>query len=101
MRKIADMLASVFESPQVLRTVSAQRVMKHWPEVVGPILAAQSEPDLYEDGTLWVTVMGSAWGQEIRMRQDQILFRLNELAERDGLFTQIRVTQRGRKEEIR
>ncbi len=69
----------------------AQRAMRHWEEVVGPLLSERSVPERYQEGTLWVAAKGPAWAQELRMRKDQVLQRLNEIAAEQGLFQDMRV----------
>ena len=71
-------------------TARAQIAMQKWGEVVGVTLADKSFPDRYEKGTLWVVATGSAWAQEIRLRKEDIVRRLNELSE-PGLFRDVRV----------
>lgn len=94
MKKIDGMISAALGRPEVLRAARAQQSMKHWGEVVGSALADKSTPDRYEKGTLWVVATGSAWAQEIRLRKEEILVRLNEAAGEKGLFEDIRVGSR-------
>jgi hypothetical protein len=96
MRKLSDLLAGTGISPDVLRAARAQSVLDRWPEAVGEILASKCQPDSYDHGVLWVSVMGAAWGQEIRMRREEIQERLNGFAE-ESLFDEIRVSQSARR----
>ncbi len=91
MKRVADMLGSAVGQKQVLRAARAQALFGRWSEVVGETLAAKSTPDRFEDGTLWVVVKGAAWGQELRLREDLVLARLNDLAGEPGLFLEMRV----------
>lgn len=93
MKSIGDLMNQNFGRSQLLRTAKAQIVMRRWPEVVGPLLAAQTEPVKYRRGTLFVTCTGSAWANELRLRSEQILERLNALAEDDQLFQSLRISQ--------
>jgi predicted nucleic acid-binding Zn ribbon protein len=90
-KKVESMLAAALGRPEVLKMARAQRAMQHWAEVVGEALAAKSFPDRYEKGTLWVVATGSAWAQEVRLRKEEIVRRLNEAAAEPGLFSEIRV----------
>lgn len=90
LRRLQDLLEGAVDRPEILRAARAQRVLRQWNEVVGPLLADKVQPDRYDHGTLWVAAVGSAWAQEIRLRQDTILERLNQLAEERSLFLQIR-----------
>ncbi len=90
MRKIGQMLPAAIEQAEVLRIARAQAILRHWPEVVGPLLAERSWPDRFSKGTVWVAVQGSAWAQELRMMKDVILERLAKRAGDDGLFKDVR-----------
>jgi predicted nucleic acid-binding Zn ribbon protein len=94
MRKLDQMLPDSIGRDEVLRAARAQKILRRWEEVVGPALAAKSQPDRYERGTVWVAVTGSAWAQELRMKRDQLLSRLRELAGEPTLFTDMRFGQR-------
>lgn len=85
------MFGGALGRPEVLRTARAQIAMHRWGEVVGEALAEKSFPDRYEKGTLWVVASGSAWAQEIRLRKEDIVRRLNEVASEPGLFREVRV----------
>lgn len=90
MRRLNDLLGKAIGRDEVLRTARAQRILRRWPEVVGPLMAKRSKPDRYEKGTVWVAVQGSAWAQELRMVKDRLIARLGELAQDDALFKDIR-----------
>ena len=94
MKKVQDLLLSAIGRPEVLKVARAQSAMRRWPEVVGSALAVKSQPDRYERGTLWVVASGSAWAQEIRLRKDEIVRRLNEISKEPGLFSDVRVGAR-------
>ena len=94
MKKISDVLEGVFADADVLRAARAQTVMRNWESVVGEIRAKHRSTDKFDRGTLGIYTSGAAWGQELRLRQDMILARLNELADEPELFTALRVTTR-------
>jgi predicted nucleic acid-binding Zn ribbon protein len=75
--------------PEVFRRVAAHRITERWDECVGAQLGAKSTPDKFENGTLWVAVTAPVWVQELRMRKQQILERLNEWAGEE-LFKDVR-----------
>lgn len=100
MKKMSDILANVFADGDVPRAARANAVMRQWKTAVGDILAEHSSPDRYDHGILWIESSGSAWAQEIRLRQGEILARLNELAGSTDLFREIKVTHRGRKPDM-
>lgn len=76
MRRLGGLLGDAIKRREVLRAARAQKVLKDWPEIVGPLLAQRSHPDRFEQGTVWVSVVGSAWAQELRMREPEILERI-------------------------
>lgn len=84
------MLGQAIGKEEVLRMARAQRVLKEWPSIVGPAMAARSHPERYDHGTVWVAVTGSAWAQELRMIKDVIISRLEERAGETGLFLDVR-----------
>lgn len=86
------MLLSAIGSPEILRAARANGVMNRWGEAVGEILAERSEIVKFDHGTLIVAAYGSAWAQEIRLREHQILDRMNSLAG-EKLFVSLRVQQ--------
>lgn len=90
MNPIQHLLNSMVVPPEVLRAARAISTMKKWEIVVGKEMAARSWPERYDHGTLWVAVVGSAWAQELRMQQEQILARLNETANEETLFVSVR-----------
>jgi predicted nucleic acid-binding Zn ribbon protein len=91
MKKVEGMLGAALGRPEVLKAARAQIAMRKWEEIVGEALADKSTPDRYEKGTLWVVASGSAWAQEIRLRKEEIVSRLNEAAGEPGLFHEVRV----------
>lgn len=90
LKPASELLRNAIGHPELLRRVDAARLLKKWEEIVGKQLAAKSAPDRFEDGTLWVAVTSSAWVQELGMRKEHILTRLNELARGNELFKEIR-----------
>ena len=98
MRKLSDVMGRAIGQREILRGARAQVVMRRWPEVVGPILAQHSSAERYERGALWVRASGSAWAQELRLQQDVIVARLNELGGED-LFQSLRVGVRAARQD--
>jgi hypothetical protein len=90
MNPIQNLLNSAVIPPEVLKASRAISVMRKWELVVGKEMANRSWPERFDHGTLWVAVTGSAWAQELRMQKDEILARLNIIAEEPGLFMNAR-----------
>jgi predicted nucleic acid-binding Zn ribbon protein len=93
MKKLSDLMPAALEQKEVLRAARAQTVMRRWAEVVGMVLAEKAVPERFDSGTLWVAATGSAWAQEICLRKELILERLNDLAG-EPLFRDLRVGAR-------
>lgn len=96
MKRIADILPAL-DQREVLRGARAQRVLRSWPSIVGDLIARKSTPDRYDHGTVWIAAPESAWAQEIRLRSEDILQRLNDMAGEPGLFRELRVGAAGRR----
>lgn len=90
MKPISWVLPAALENRELLQAARAQRVLRSWEEVVGTGLAKRSRPERYDRGTVWVAVEGSAWAQELRMRRDTLVKRLNTLAGEPGMFHDLR-----------
>jgi predicted nucleic acid-binding Zn ribbon protein len=80
MKKLNQLLPDAIGRQEVLRASRAQSVLRSWATVVGPVLAERCQPDRYDNGTVWISVQGAAWAQEIRLMKPIILQRLNTLA---------------------
>ncbi|MBS1713612.1 MAG: DUF721 domain-containing protein [Armatimonadetes bacterium] len=96
MKRLSDILPSAVEQKDVLRAARAQSVFVRWKEAVGDVLAQKTVPDRYDHGILWVSADSATWAQELRMREETVLERLNELAAEPGLFRQVKVSLRPR-----
>ncbi|MEQ1823227.1 MAG: DUF721 domain-containing protein [Fimbriimonadaceae bacterium] len=90
MKRLLSILPGAIGAKQVLRSARAQRALRDWGIIVGPLLATKSVPERFDRGTVWVAVEGSAWAQELRMLEPKILEKLAEVAEDRYLFKEIR-----------
>jgi predicted nucleic acid-binding Zn ribbon protein len=88
-KPLGDLIPKAMER-DVVQAARATEVLRRWEEVVGADLATRSWPDRFDKGTVWVAVTGSAWAQELRLRKEQILRRLNELSTLGKPFTDVR-----------
>jgi len=89
MKPLGQIIPKAVERDVVL-AAKATEVLKRWEEVVGVGLATRSWPDRFEKGTVWVAVTGSAWAQELRLKKELILGRLNEMAPEGVRFLDVR-----------
>ncbi|GAB4451242.1 MAG: hypothetical protein OHK0029_00050 [Armatimonadaceae bacterium] len=89
---------------QLTRLGIEKRVRQHlalrvWAEVVGPQVAAATEPDRVQDGVLFIATKSAVWAHELTFYKTDILRRLNyKLQERPGsepIITDLRFLNRG------
>jgi predicted nucleic acid-binding Zn ribbon protein len=52
-------------------------VFGRWAEIVGPDLAAHTQPDTFADGELAVTADSTAWATQVRLLAPELIRRLN------------------------
>ncbi len=90
MKKVGKMLSDAIGRDEVLRAARAHSALRAWPKIVGKMLAERCMPDRYERGTVWISVQGSAWAQELRMIKPRIIQRLSAEAGEEGLFLDLR-----------
>ncbi|MEP0767509.1 MAG: DUF721 domain-containing protein [Fimbriimonadia bacterium] len=78
MRPLNDALPQAIRGMGLERQVRARAVVAKWRTAVGEVLARVSEATFLRSGILWVTVTDSVWQQELNMRKELIIARLNE-----------------------
>ena len=57
--------------------VEAASVLTDWPELVGPQIAAVTQPTTLSDGTLFVAVSTSPWLMELNLMKAELMRRVN------------------------
>ena len=87
---VKKLLKSAVDSEEIMRASEANRILRQWPSIVGPLLNQKSRPDRFDHGTVWVAVSSSEWAQELRLKQQEILKRLRRLSPDPELFKQLR-----------
>jgi len=86
---IGEAIASFVAQAKLAPGMDRARALLDWDELVGPQIAAVTEPEsVSPDGVLRVRVATAPWAQELGMMTPRILGRLN--AGRTGRFTGIR-----------
>ena len=55
-----------------------QQVTLHWPEIVGPVLAQQTEKVWVRKGTLYVKMKTPSWKNEVLYLRGELAGRINE-----------------------
>jgi predicted nucleic acid-binding Zn ribbon protein len=75
---ISDAISSFLKSAGLAKRVDQAGIIPEWPALVGPQIAAVTEPrSIAEDGTLFVGVRSNAWMTELGLMEPQLLRALN------------------------
>jgi predicted nucleic acid-binding Zn ribbon protein len=92
---LGDLLASYLASSGLAARVEQAAVIPEWATLVGPQIAAVTEPLLITaDGTMFVAVASSPWMAELSLMERQLLAALNRIPGRAAV-TKIRYRIRG------
>jgi predicted nucleic acid-binding Zn ribbon protein len=76
-QQVGELLSGFLNRRGLAARVEAASVVPEWPELVGPQIAAVTEPLRVSDGRLFVAVATSAWIMELNMMKADIMRRLN------------------------
>ena len=76
-KHVGETLAKYLKKPGVGEQIEAASVVPEWSERVGPAIAAVTEPMRVSQGTLVVGVRSSAWMNELKMMERDIISRIN------------------------
>ena len=75
---VREALQSYLSRTGLERRLAQAQVVPEWPRLVGPQIAAVTEPEsVTADGTLFVRVATSAWMTELQLMTPEIMARLN------------------------
>jgi predicted nucleic acid-binding Zn ribbon protein len=77
LESVGPLLRRLLQRHGLDRRLEEYRAVGLWPEVVGPMIAAQSRAVEVRDGTLFVHVDSNVWMQELGILRDEIVTRLN------------------------
>jgi predicted nucleic acid-binding Zn ribbon protein len=90
MKRLDEFLKAVAQKLELGLGLRRQEALERWEEAAGKELARLSAPEGFEGNVLKIRALHPAALMELRMRQAEILLRLNTLAE-ETVFTEIRV----------
>lgn len=91
---VGSLLAGVLQQAGIEARVAQAAVVPEWPALVGPRIAAVTEPRAVgADGTLWVAVASHAWMTELALLEPELLRALNAVPGRPPV-ARIRLTHR-------
>ena len=75
---LSDVLAGVLRDSGIAERVDQARLIPEWPALVGPQIAAVTEPmSIAADGTMFVRVTTNAWMNELSLMEPELLRALN------------------------
>ncbi|MBD1910208.1 MULTISPECIES: DUF721 domain-containing protein [unclassified Leptolyngbya] len=89
-RSLHQVLGSFEQEPTWNHRQQFQRLLAHWPEVVGTAVAAQTRPIALQRDVLQVATSSSVWAQNLMFERQRILDKLNSqlsLAVKDIRFS--------------
>ncbi|MGH7675340.1 MAG: DciA family protein [Gemmatimonadales bacterium] len=76
--RVGEALQSYLKKTGLARRLGQAQVIWEWPQLVGPQIAAVTEPDaVTPDGILFVRVTTSAWMNELQLMAPEIMARIN------------------------
>ena len=75
--QIRETLAKYLQKSGIGEQIEAISVIPEWPTLVGPAIAAVTTPVRVADGVLVVGVRSSAWMNELKMMEREILRQVN------------------------
>ena len=80
MQPIGDILFSALKKRGMAAKLEENAFFKLWPQAVGAQIAAQTQPDGWRAGTLFVKTTSSVWVQQLHFMKEDIRQKINELA---------------------
>lgn len=83
MEELQTSLAGFFQKLGLNSLYSFYWLQKHWPEIVGCDIAAQSKPMRYQRGTLIIGVKSSVWSHHLSMMKQALINKINEALQQD------------------
>jgi predicted nucleic acid-binding Zn ribbon protein len=93
---IGEVIADYFRSAGLTARVEQAAVIPEWPRLVGPEIAAVTQPLVVTaDGTLFVAVASNPWMAELSLMEPQLLTALNGLNRDHPPVARIRYRIRG------
>lgn len=78
-KSIGDALEELVENLGIGKKLREQDVFSLWDEAVGERIAKVAKPTRILQGTLFVSVKTGVWRNELSMRKQEIMGRLNEI----------------------
>jgi len=86
---ISDILTAALNRYRPTQDTRMTRIWQIWDRAVGSPIAMNAKPDAFKDGVLSVNVSSSAWIQQLKFLEKQIIANLNQELEAP-MISQIR-----------
>lgn len=80
LQSIGEILFSTLKKRGMAAKLEENVLFKLWPKAVGAQIAAQTQPDGWRAGTLFVKTTSSVWVQQLHFMKEDIRQKINELA---------------------
>ncbi len=84
-KTVGEALDELVENLGIRKKLREQDVFEFWEKAVGERIAEVAKPTRISKGTLFVSVQSGAWRNELSMRREEILARLNEIVNEEIL----------------
>jgi predicted nucleic acid-binding Zn ribbon protein len=78
-KTLGEVLDELVESLGIRKKLREQDVFELWDKAVGERIAEVAKPTRISKGTLFVSVQSGVWRNELSMRREEIVSRLNEI----------------------
>jgi predicted nucleic acid-binding Zn ribbon protein len=78
-KALGEALDELVESLGIRKKLREQEVFTLWDEAVGERIAKVAKPTRMLKGTLFISVSNGAWRNELNMRKQEIVDRLNQI----------------------
>ncbi|PKN19859.1 MAG: hypothetical protein CVU71_05690 [Deltaproteobacteria bacterium HGW-Deltaproteobacteria-6] len=80
LQSIGDILLPALKKRGLAARPEESALFKLWPKAVGERIAAQTKPDGWREGTLFVKAASSVWVQQLHFMKEDIRQKINELS---------------------
>lgn len=85
LRPVGEVLFTILKKKGLASKIEENALLKKWPEIVGPQIASQTQPDSLRNGTLFVKTVSSVWVQQLHFIKGEILDKLNQFSGKSAI----------------
>ncbi len=80
LQSIGEILLPALKKRGLAARPEKSALLKLWPKAVGKQIAAQTKPDGWREGTLFVKTTSSVWVQQLHFMKEDIRQKINDLS---------------------